>query len=99
MFLLCYSIQHIFKYIVKHTFIMASKTITITEDVYQLLKLLKKQDESFSELLRRLAMQVNGQKLEAFFGLWDINDQEYKKIQEEIKRNLIPFNGKKRKFD
>ena len=78
---------------------MASKTITITEDVYQLLKLLKKQDESFSELLRRLAMQVNGQKLEAFFGLWDMNDQEYKEIQEEIKRNLIPFNGKKRKFD
>jgi len=78
---------------------MVSKTITITEDVYQLLKLLKKQDESFSELLRRLAMQVNGQKLEAFFGLWDINDQEYKEIQEEIKRNLIPFNGKKRKFD
>ena len=78
---------------------MASKTITITEDVYQLLKSLKKQDESFSELLRRLAMQVNGQKLEAFFGLWDINDQEYKEIQEEIKRNLIPFNGKKRKFD
>ena len=78
---------------------MASKTITITEDVYQLLKLLKKQDESFSELLRRLAMQVNGQKLEAFFGLWDINDQEYKGIQEEIKRNLIPYNGKMRKFD
>jgi len=78
---------------------MASKTITITEDVYQLLKLLKKQDESFSELLRRLAMQVNGQKLEAFFGLWDMNDQEYKEIQEEIKRNRIPFNGKKRKFD
>jgi len=78
---------------------MASKTITITEDVYQLLKLLKKQDESFSELLRRLAMQVNGQKLEAFFGLWDIKDQEYKEIQEEIKRNLIPFNGKKRKID
>ena len=78
---------------------MASKTITITEDVYQLLKLLKKQDESFSELLRRLAMQVNGQKLEAFFGLWDINDQEYEEIQEEIKRNLVPFNGKKRKFD
>jgi len=78
---------------------MASKTITITEDVYQLLKLLKKQDESFSELLRRVAMQVNGQKLEAFFGLWDINDQEYKEIQEEIKRNLIPYNGKMRKFD
>ena len=73
---------------------MASKTITITEDVYQLLKKVKKKDESFSELLRRLAMQINGQKLEAFFGLWTINDQEYEEIQEEIKRNLIPFNGK-----
>jgi len=78
---------------------MASKTITITEDVYQLLKKVKKKDESFSELLRRLALQINGQKLEAFFGLWTINDQEYEEIQEEIKRNLIPFNGKKRKLD
>ena len=80
-------------------FIMASKTITITEEVYQLLKLLKKQDESFSELLRRLALSVNGQKLEHFFGSWDLNDQEYKKIKEEIKLNLIPFNGKKRRID
>ncbi len=78
---------------------MASKTITITEEVYQLLKLLKKQDESFSELLRRLAMSVNGQKLESFFGSWDLNDQEYQEIQEKIKFNLIPFNGKKRRID
>ena len=78
---------------------MASKTITITEEVYQLLKLIKKQDESFSELLRRLAMSVNGQKLENFFGSWDLNDQEYEEIQEEIKRNQIPFNGKKRTND
>ncbi|KKM83377.1 hypothetical protein LCGC14_1310050 [marine sediment metagenome] len=78
---------------------MASKTITITEEVYQLLKLIKKQDESFSELLRRLAMSVNGQKLESFFGSWDLSDQEYKEIQEEIKLNQIPFNGKKRRFD
>ena len=88
-----------FKYIIKHIFIMASKTITITEEVYLLLKRLKKQDESFSVLLRRLAMQVNGQILENFFGSWNINDQEYEEIQEEIKRNLIPFNGKKRKLD
>jgi len=78
---------------------MASKTITITEEVYQLLKLIKKQDESFSELLRRLAMSVSGQKLENFFGSWDLNDQEYEEIQEEIKRNQIPFNGKKRTND
>ena len=74
---------------------MASKTITITEEVYQLLKVLKKQNESFSELLRRLAMRVNGQKLDNFFGSWDLKDQEYKEIQEEIKANLLPFNVKK----
>lgn len=84
---------------VKHMFIMTSKTITVTEEVYNLLKLLKAQDESFSELLKRLALQVNGQKLENFFGLWNINDQEYKDIQEKIKENTIPFNGNKRRFD
>ena len=78
---------------------MVSKTITITEEVYQLLKILKKQGESFSELLRRLAMSVNGQKLENFFGSWDLNDQEYKEIQEGIKLNLIPSIGKRRRFD
>jgi len=44
-------------------------------------------------------MSVNGQKLESFFGSWDLSDQEYKEIQEEIKLNQIPFNGKKRRFD
>lgn len=78
---------------------MASKTIKITEDVYQLLKKLKKKNESFSDLLRRLANQANGKKLEAFFGAWDIEDKEYDNIKKKIERNLIPFNAKKRKFD
>jgi len=71
---------------------MASKTITITDEVYQLLKSLKREKESFSELLKRLAMRVNGQKLEQFFGAWDISDKEYSEIQETIKKNKIPFN-------
>ncbi len=56
---------------------MASKTIKITEDVFLLLKKLKKKNENFSELLRRLASQANGKKLEVFFGAWDIEDEEY----------------------
>lgn len=78
---------------------MASKTIKINKDVYQLLKSLKKEDESFSDLLRRLAMNRNGKILEDFFGSWDIDDYEYEEIQKKIKRNIIPFNGKKGKFD
>ncbi|MHA1275521.1 MAG: antitoxin VapB family protein [Promethearchaeota archaeon] len=78
---------------------MVSKTITITDEVYQLLKSLKRENESFSELLKRLAMQVNGQKLEKFFGAWDIDDKEYADIQEKIKRSIIQFNKNKAKID
>lgn len=59
---------------------MVLKTLTITEDVYEILKKLKRKDESFSELLKRLAMQVNGQNLNAFFGKWEMKDQEYEKL-------------------
>lgn len=85
------SFKHMVKYMVKYIFIMASKTITITEEVYNLLKDLKQNGESFSELLKRLGMQVNGQKLNAFFGSWDINDHEYEEIQEEIKQKKSFF--------
>ena len=80
-------------------FIMTSKTLTITEDVYLLLKNLKQNGESFSDLLRRLAFQVNGQNLESFFGGWEMNDEEYKNIQKQIKLKAIPFNIEKVKFD
>ncbi|TFF89278.1 MAG: hypothetical protein EU549_01185, partial [Promethearchaeota archaeon] len=70
-----------FIYLINHILNMASKTIKITEDVYQLLKNLKKRNESFSELLRRLAIQINGRKLDIFFGAWDIEDEEYDNIE------------------
>ena len=88
-----------FKYMVNYIFIMASKTLTITEEVYHILKELKRENESFSNLLRRLAMEVNGQKLDAFFGKWEMNDQEYKEIQDRITSQKIQYNTKKVKFD
>ncbi|MHA1283642.1 MAG: hypothetical protein ACTSQP_14180 [Promethearchaeota archaeon] len=44
-------------------------------------------------------MQVNGQKLEQFFGAWNINDKEYADIQEKIKRNIIQFDENKVNVD
>ena len=88
-----------FKYRVHEIFIMASKTLTITEEVYHILKELKRENESFSNLLRRLAMEVNGQKLDAFFGKCEMNDQEYKEIQDRINSQKIQYNTKKVKFD
>ena len=78
---------------------MTSKTLTITEDVYLLLKNLKQTGESFSDLLRRLAFRINGQNLDAFFGGWEMSDEEFKAIKTQIKLKAIPFNIEKVKFD
>ncbi|MHA1647518.1 MAG: antitoxin VapB family protein [Promethearchaeota archaeon] len=78
---------------------MVSKTLTITEEVYHILKEIKRENESFSNLLRRLAMEVNGQKLDAFFGKWEMNDQEYKDIQDQINSQKIQYNADKVKFN
>ncbi|OLS16309.1 MAG: hypothetical protein RBG13Loki_0068 [Promethearchaeota archaeon CR_4] len=63
---------------------MPSKTITITEQVYAELKKLKQENESFSELLLRLARNANGQKLQEFFGTWEIDDEEWAGISDEL---------------
>lgn len=78
---------------------MGSKTLTVTEDVYLLLKKIKRQNESFSELLQRLALQINGQKLNDYIGAWDIQDSEFNKIQTILKKNKTQFDIKKVDFD
>lgn len=48
---------------------MATKTITIMEDAYELLKRAKLADESFSDTIRRTYSKEK--KMEDFFGAWD----------------------------
>ena len=67
-----------------NSYYMTVKTLTIKEDVYNVLKKLKKDDESYSDLLLRLANQINGQNLEKFLGAWDINDEEMRDINQNI---------------
>lgn len=66
--------------------VMASKTITIREEVYLELKQIKGEGESFSDLLHRLVLNSNGRKLERLFGAWDIDDEEWQSIEKELGR-------------
>jgi len=62
---------------------MASKNISITEEVYNKLVKIKREDESFSELFLRL---LNSQKnnLEEVFGTWDLTEEEKREIWDPI---------------
>ncbi|MHA1300647.1 MAG: antitoxin VapB family protein [Candidatus Helarchaeota archaeon] len=62
---------------------MGSKNISITEEVYNLLKKLKLEGESFSDTIRRLA-KSKGQ-ISEFAGLWsDMSDEKLQDIIQEI---------------
>ena len=66
---------------------MATKTLTITEDAYGLLKQYKAEEESFSQEILRLFSQKRKKNLGAFFGiLSDIEGEEMLKNLEKIKR-------------
>ncbi len=58
---------------------MTSKNISITEDVYNKLLKIKRDNESFSELFLRL-LKIQKITLEKSFGAWDISNKEEKEI-------------------
>jgi predicted CopG family antitoxin len=62
---------------------MTSKNISITEDVYNKLLKVKKEDESFSELFLRL-LKIQKTKLENCFGAWNLSEEEKKDIWSDI---------------
>jgi predicted CopG family antitoxin len=65
---------------------MATKTITIMEDAYEKLAREKMDDESFSEVIRRITSRKND--LDKFFGSWtkDYAQDVEKSIEEGRKR-------------
>ncbi len=78
----------------KHKHSMTIKTITITEDAYNKIKSLKHNDESFSDLFRRLAENRSSAGKE-FFGIFKASSEEmvkkrkhFKKIREEMSKNF-----------
>jgi len=53
---------------------VTSKNISISEEVYRLLSLAKLEDESFSDVIRRLVKKSN---LSSSAGLWsDLSEEE-----------------------
>lgn len=58
---------------------MTSKNISITEDVYNKLLKIKRDNESFSELFLRL-LKIQKNTLEKSFGAWDLSEEEEKEI-------------------
>jgi len=69
---------------------MASKNISITEDVYNKLKKLKGENESFSELFLRL-LKIQKYNIEKSFGVWNLSDKE----MEDIWGNISNRSGRR----
>ena len=66
------------------------KTLMIRDEVYKKLKAIKKEKESFSELLNRLIESVdNKMKLEKFFGILSEEEAEKLKLETtEVRKSL-----------
>ncbi len=64
---------------------MGVKTLTITEEAYELLAREKKGKESFSEVIKRLARERG--ELKDSFGTWKMTDDEEERIFSSLKKN------------
>ena len=76
---------------------MATKTISITEESYKRLAMLKKMNESFSEIIMRLTGKIN---LNNYFGILskESADSLEKTIKEARARNLKASEKKREKL-
>jgi predicted CopG family antitoxin len=59
---------------------MATKTITITQNAYDSLKLLKQETESFSDIITKITKRSN---LSQFAGLLKNEKRDFKKMKRE----------------
>ena len=64
---------------------MPFKTITVTDEAYNAIKRLKRNDESFSELFNRISPKVL--TVNEMFGSWKISDAEFVKLKKTIAAN------------
>jgi len=67
---------------------MTVKTITITEDAYNLFKRLKEKDESFSDLIKRIGSERKSDVNRIFGVLSKYNVEDAQKKAKEIRTKL-----------
>ena len=77
---------------------MTSKTISVTEEVYNLLKKMKLPHESFGDTIERLCKNFSADNLTKWFettdGWDDMTEEEYHEVSGTItkfQKNLKPF--------
>ena len=73
---------------------MGVKTLTITEEAYQLLAREKKTKESFSEVIKRLTNERG--KLTDSLGTWKMDDQEEERIFSKLETHWKKASSKLR---
>lgn len=64
---------------------MAHKTLTISEEAYEALTQLKKEGESFTDLIKRIAKPLRKKRLSEFLGILD--DEQFEEATIEIRRS------------
>src|SRR3972149_2342290 len=68
---------------------MAHKTLTISEEAYEALANLKKEGESFTELIKRITAPLRKKKLSEFAG--KIKDEQFVKAALEVRHHPSRF--------
>ncbi|MBI2077584.1 MAG: antitoxin VapB family protein [Euryarchaeota archaeon] len=64
-----------------------TRQISVADDVYDLLRALKRPAESFSEAIRRLGETARKNAILELAGSWKISDEEAKRITDDIYAN------------
>ncbi len=63
---------------------MTKKNVSLTQEAYEKLKALKKESESFSQLILRLIAKKEKQDIKDFAGAFEENSEEWEKIEKEL---------------
>lgn len=65
--------------------IMAHKTLTISEEAYEALAELKKERESFTNLIKRITAPLRKKRLSEFAG--QLNDEQFENAALEVRHS------------